>query len=123
MAVLVVAISLILVLAFMDAAAIEFSLAGSQERYTKVLGVAEAGLADAVARLADGETTAAATLTDVEFPTGSGYEYSTTISGAGPSYTITAVGRANDMARAIEARVYIESGKATILRYTEVDAP
>jgi len=123
MAVLVVAISLILVLAFMDAAAIEFSLAGGQERYTKALGVADAGLADAVARLADGETTANATLSDVEFPAGSGYRYSTTISGTGPSYTITAVGRASDIARAVEVDVYIEGAKATVLRYTEVDVP
>ena len=122
MAVFVVALSLILVLAFMDAAAIEFSLAGSYERYAKALGVAEAGLADAVATLAAGGTITDATVSDVEFPAGSGCRYSVTASGTGPVYTVTAEGRGNDIARAIRAEVHIESGKAIILTYAEVAA-
>ncbi len=123
MAVLVVAISFILIVAFMDAASIEFSLAGGYERYTKALCVADAGLADAVAILADGGTTADATKSNVEFPAGSGYQYSVSVTGSEPDYTIAAQGRSNDIARAIEADVYIEGGKAIILQYTEVEAP
>ncbi|MFQ6131715.1 MAG: hypothetical protein ACE5R4_06740 [Armatimonadota bacterium] len=122
-ALFVVAVSLILMVAFMEAAAIEFSLAGSYERYASALYAADAGLADAVATLADGGTPAAASLSDVEFPVGSGHYYSTAVSGTGPSYTITAQGRSSDITRAVEAQVYIAAGKATVLAYAEVDAP
>jgi hypothetical protein len=122
-AVLVIALSLVLVVAFMDAAAIEFSLAGSHERYAKALGVADAGLADAVATLSTGGTAADATVSDVEFPTGSARYYSVGVSGSGPLYTVTVAGRASDITRAIEAEVYIGPSRATILRYTEVAAP
>ncbi len=122
-AVLVVALSLVLIIAFMDAAAIEFSLAGSHERYAKALGVADAGLADAVATLAAGGTAVDATVSDVEFPTGSGRYYSVDVTGAGPLYTVTVSGRATDITRAIQAEVHVAAPKATILRYMEVVAP
>ncbi|MFQ6130866.1 MAG: hypothetical protein ACE5R4_02410 [Armatimonadota bacterium] len=121
-AVFVLAISLLLVLAFLDAAALEGQLASSSCHYVQARHVAAAGVEDAIAEYRDDPSQTNLPLTTVEFPPGSGHHYEREMrpaQGGNPGREITSTGTVAGISRVITAEVELVGSRVLVRRWEE----
>jgi hypothetical protein len=117
LAVLVVAVSLLMLLAFLDAAGTDLQLSENYVRYLKAGCAARAGIESAMGRLAVNPS-ADLTETNVPLPAGSSVVYSVSASGTGP-ITVTVTARCAGLERLAHAHIEMAEGKPVLTRYWE----
>lgn len=121
-AVFVLAISLLLVLAFMDSVAMESQLASSTEHYVQARYVAAAGVEDAIAAYRTDPDQTTLPLTTVEFPTGSGRHYAWEMDPAPDGRSgcqIASTGTVAGVSRTVTAEVTLVGTRLFVRRWDE----
>ncbi|MFQ6096302.1 MAG: hypothetical protein ACE5O2_01145 [Armatimonadota bacterium] len=117
LALLVVALSLLLLLAFLDAAGTDLQLSNNYVRYLRAGYAAHAGIESALGRLAVNPSSDL-TETDVPRPAASSVSYSVSATGSGP-ITGTSTGDCAGVRRVVHAMIEISDGKPILTRYWE----
>jgi len=122
-AIFVLAISLLLVLAFMDSAALESQSASYSLHYVQARYVAQAGAEDAIATYRQDPSAVIPYLIRTEFPAGSGhyYEHQMLPTASNPGgRTITATGTVAGISRAVTAEVELIGTRILVRRWEEL---